>query len=299
MSKQRNIATGHLAAFGAYLIFGLNVVFCKDMANSGSIEPGLLFGIRSLIAAGLFWAASAFIKREALSWRDLLAMAGAALLGLVIPQMTFLYAITMTAPITLSVVNSITPIVTMFLAAIFLREPITWKKALGVAVSFGGVVWLIMQRNDGTGNSSTLGVLLCVVNSVSFACYLGTCRPLIKRYNSVNLMKWMFTVAFLATLPQSLWGLGCTDLAAVPPSVWWEVAYLVFFATFVAYFLIPVAQQRIRPTLVSMYGYMQPVIAAVVGVWMGMDSLTWTKAAAALLVFAGVYIVNRSRAAAG
>lgn len=298
MPKPHPIATGHLAAFGAYLIFGLNVVFCKDMANSGGINPGLLFGMRAIVAAALFWAASAFVKREPVTWRDLLAMAGAALLGLVIPQTTFLYAITMTAPITLSVVNSITPIVTMFLAAIFLREPITWKKALGVAVSFGGVLWLIMQRSDGAGSSSMLGVLLCVVNSVSFACYLGIFRPLIRRYHSVNLMKWMFLIAFIVTLPQSLWGLGRTDWSAVPASAWWEVAYLIFFATFVAYFLIPVAQQRIRPTLVSMYGYMQPIIAAVVGVWMGMDSLTLTKAAAALLVFAGVYIVNRSRAAA-
>jgi drug/metabolite transporter (DMT)-like permease len=78
--------------------------------------------------------------------------------------------------------------------------------------------------------------------------------------------------------------------------VWWEVAYLIFFATFVAYFLIPIGQQRIRPTLVSMYNYLQPIIACVVGVWLGMDRLTWMKVLAAVLVFVGVAVVNRSRA---
>ncbi|MBR1850547.1 MAG: DMT family transporter [Bacteroidales bacterium] len=294
---KRNLAIGHLAAFGAYFIFGLNVVLCKDMANNGDLSPSLLFGMRALIAGALFWAASAFAPREHLGWRDLLAVAGAAVLGLIIPQLTFLYAIKVTAPVTLSVINSVTPIMTMFIAAIFLREPITWKKALGVAVSFAGVVWFITQRNSGGGQSAPLGIVLCLVNSLSFASYLGICRPVIARYSTVNLMKWMFSIAFVLTLPLSLHGLGQSNLGAVPATVWWEVAFLIFFATFVAYYLIPIAQRNIRPTLVSMYGYMQPIIASVLGVWMGMDTLNATKIAAAILVFAGVAIVNRSRAA--
>ena len=120
---------------------------------------------------------------------------------------------------------------------------------------------------------------------------------MIARYSTVNLMKWMFSIAFVLTLPLSLHGLGQSNLGAVPATVWWEVAFLIFFATFVAYYLIPIAQRNIRPTLVSMYGYMQPIIASVLGVWMGMDTLNATKIAAAILVFAGVAIVNRSRAA--
>ena len=65
----------------------------------------------------------------------------------------------------------------------------------------------------------------------------------------------------------------------------------------IAYFLIPIGQQRIRPTLVSMYGYLQPIIAIAVAIWVGQDRLTITKVVAALLVFAGVWVVNQSRAA--
>ena len=86
------------------------------------------------------------------------------------------------------------------------------------------------------------------------------------------------------------------DYATVPAKVWWEVGYLIVFATFVAYFLIPIGQQRIRPTLVSMYGYLQPIIASAVGIAIGMDRLTWMKLLAAICVFAGVAVVNRSRA---
>ena len=81
------------------------------------------------------------------------------------------------------------------------------------------------------------------------------------------------------------------------PSVLWEIAYVIIFATFVAYFLIPVGQKQLRPTVVSMYSYLQPIIAAAVSVVVGMDRFTWQKALAIVLVFVGVALVNRSRAA--
>jgi drug/metabolite transporter (DMT)-like permease len=289
---------GHLACFGAYAIFGLNIIFCKDIANQGELSPTVLFTFRAACAAALFWLLSLFTKRERVPWRDLLGMLGASVLGLILPQMTFLYAISMTAPIDLSVVNSITPIMTMFVAAIFLKEPITWKKAGGVALSFGGVVWLILQstHTGGVEHSSPMGIALVVLNALCFALYLGICRPIIRRYSVVTLMKWMFLFALVLILPFSARGVATLDYAAIPGPVWWEVAYLVFFATFVAYFLIPIGQQRIRPTLVSMYNYLQPIIASVVGVALGMDRLTWMKVLAAVLVFVGVAVVNRSRA---
>ena len=70
-----------------------------------------------------------------------------------------------------------------------------------------------------------------------------------------------------------------------------------FCATLMAYFLIPVGQKRLRPTLVSMYSYLQPMIAAALSIAIGMDRFTWQKAVASVLVFGGVFLVSRSRAA--
>ena len=77
----------------------------------------------------------------------------------------------------------------------------------------------------------------------------------------------------------------------------WELGYLIVFATFMSYFLIPYGQKRIRPTLVSMYSYIQPIIATVISIILAMDILTWQKVLAALMVFGGVYIVSRSKKA--
>ena len=300
MSDKNSIAVGHLACAAAYIIFGINVVVCRDIATDGGLEPIVLFSMRSLVAGLLFWLLSALTPRERVPLRDLLRLAGAGILGLFLPQLTFLHAIAHTTPVDLSVMSTTTPIFTMFVAAIFLKEPITWKKALGVALSFGGILWLILQSTFGTGGASEtefVGIMFCFANYIVFALYLGTCRPLIARYSVVTSMKWMFLVSFLVSIPFSLPHLPESDFAAVPVRVWWEIGFMIFFSTFVAYFLIPVGQKRIRPTLVSMYGYLQPIIAIAVAIWTGMDRLTVTKVLAALLVFTGVWVVNKSRAA--
>lgn len=294
------IAVGHAAAAAAYVIFGINVVVCRDIAIEGHIEPIVLFSMRALVAGALFWLLSFFMPKEHVPTKDLLRLCGAGVLGLFLPQLTFLHAIAHTTPVDLSVMSTTTPIFTMFVAAIFLKEPITWKKALGVALSFGGILWLILQSTfGGNGASETepIGIMFCFANYIVFAFYLGTCRNLIARYSVVTSMKWMFLVSFLISLPFSIPKLATTEFAAVSSQVWWEIGFMIVFSTFIAYYLIPIGQQRIRPTLVSMYGYLQPIIAIAAAIWSGMDRLTPTKVLAALLVFTGVWVVNRSRAA--
>ncbi len=295
-----HVATGHAAAAAAYVIFGINVVVCRDIATDGGIEPIVLFAMRALVAGGLFWLVSLFLPKEQVSRKDLLKLAGAGFLGLFMPQLTFLHAIAHTTPVDLSVMSTTTPIFTMFVAAIFLKEPITWKKALGVALSFGGILWLILQSTfGGNGASETepVGIIFCFANYIIFALYLGTCRNLIARYSVVTSMKWMFLFSFILAIPFTLPHLPTTQFTAVPNYVWWEIAFMIFFSTFIAYYLIPVGQKRIRPTLVSMYGYLQPIIAIAVAIWTAMDRLTFTKMLAAILVFTGVWVVNKSRAA--
>lgn len=290
---------GHLSIAAAYLIFGLNLVFSKDIANSQTVSPYVLFSLRAIGASALFWLLSFFMPREKVEKADIWKIAAASLLGLFVPQMTFLMAITMTSAIDTAIIGTLGPIFTMFFAFLFLGEPITGKKAGGVALSFAGILLLIFNSIHGGGASVTSpwGVVLLLVNSLSFSLYLGIFRPLISKYSVVTFMKWSFLFSLLLSLPVSAGGLLTTDFAAIPLNVRWEIGYLVFFATFVAYFLIPYGQKFIRPTLVSMYSYLQPIIAAIISIWTGLDSLSWQKVLASLLVVGGVVLVSKSRAA--
>ena len=290
---------GHLSIAAAYTIFGLNLVFCKDIANSATISPYVLFTLRAVGASALFWLISLFLPREKVERKDMEKIAAASLVGLFIPQMTFLVAITMTSAIDTAIIGTLGPIFTMFFAFLFLKEPITGKKAGGVALSFAGILFLIFNsvHEGGTASTSPMGVVLLLVNSLSFSLYLGLFRPLISKYSVVTFMKWSFLFSLLLSLPIAGRGLVTTDFAAIPANVLWEIGYLIFFATFVAYFLIPYGQKFIRPTLVSMYSYLQPIIAAIVSIWAGLDTLSWQKILASALVVGGVVLVSKSRAA--
>lgn len=291
---------GHLACAGAYIIFGLNIVFCKDIANSDVISPIALFSLRALGASALFWLVSAFLPQEKVERSDFPKIALASFLGLFLTQVSFLVGIRMVTSIDCSIMGTLGPVITMLIAAIFIKEPVTWKKALGVCTSLAGVIFLILNSitaGNGAAQTRPLGIVMMLVNISSFSAYLGIFKPLISKYSVVTFMKWMFLFSLLMSLPFSLKGLLEVDYLHIPKNVALEIGFLIFFATFVAYFLIPFGQKRIRPTLVSMYNYIQPILAVVVSICIGMDKLSADKVIAIAFVVAGVLIVNRSRSA--
>ena len=298
MEKNNNLV-GHLACFTAYAIFGVNIVVCKDLTSGGAISPLAIFTIRSLGAGALFWLLSLFTPQEKVDKKDYLKIFAASFLGFFLTQLTFLKAIPDITPMHCSIISSLTPIYTMFIAAVVLKEPITLKKGGGVLLSLFGILFLIMNNahSGGAAESKLQGILLMILNGLSFALYLGIFRPVIMKYSVVTFMKWIFLFSVMMSLPFSFREVFSFNWIHIPKVQLLELGFLVLLATFVCYFLIPVGQKRIRPTLVSMYSYVQPIIATVISICIGMDTVTWQKVLAAAMVFAGVFVVSQSRAA--
>ena len=290
---------GHLSIAAAYTIFGLNVVLCKDIANSAAVPPHLLFTLRAMGAVVLFWLVSFFQPKEKIEKGDMWRIAVASFLGFFLTQMTFLVGITMATAIDSAILGTLGPVFTMITAYFFVKEPITGKKAGGVVIALAGVLFLIFNSVHAGGAASTtpLGLVMLLLNSLTFSMYLGIFRPLVSKYSVVTFMKWVFLFSLLMSLPFSAKGLLSLDYAAIPVPVRWEIGYLIVFATFIAYYLIPYGQKRIRPTLVSMYNYLSPIIATIVSIWTGLDHLTWQKVLAATAIVGGVILVSKSRAA--
>lgn len=296
--REKNSILGHFACFTAYLIFGLNIVVCKDLTSSGAISPLALFTLRSLGAGVLFWLISLFLPKERVERRDLPKIFVASVLGFFLTQISFLMAISRITPMDCSIVASLSPLYTMFIAAYALKEPLSAQKIGGVVLSLCGVLYLILNSVTSTSavvQTTPVGVLLMIANSLCFSLYLGIFKPTIAKYSVVTFMKWIFLFSTLMSLPFSAKEIVHTDFAALPLSYMAELAFLIICATFVTYFLIPIGQKRLRPTLVSMYSYVQPIVAIVVSIYVGMDTLSWQKVLAAVTVFAGVIIVSRSR----
>ena len=142
MFEQKSLF-GHFACFTAYLIFGLNIIVCKDLTSSGAISPIALFTLRSLGAGSLFWIISLFMPKQRVEKSDYVKIFAASVLGFFLTQMFFLMAISRITPMDCSIITSLSPVYTMFIAAYALKEPLTAQKRGGVVLSLWGIIYLI------------------------------------------------------------------------------------------------------------------------------------------------------------
>jgi len=297
--QDRNLK-GHVALFVAYIIFGLNIPIAKNILEHAEVcsDFALTF-YRIGGAAVLFWALSLFTKKESVPFKDLLQLFVASLFGISINQMSFVTGLSHTSPIDAAVIVTTAPIITMFFAAFFIKEPITWKKAIGVTVGALGALLLIFNNNAAEQHQThTLGNLLCLLSVFSFGLYLAAFKNIIMKYSPVTLMKWMFLFASVCCLPFCWKDITAVKYTEIHIDMYLQIIYVVALATFFAYLLIPIGQKLLRPTIVSMYNYIQPVVSSLVAVALGMDRFGLVKGSATVLVFLGVYIVTTSKSRA-
>ena len=290
---------GHFSLFIAYVIFGLSAPIGKSAMADGIIDPLSLTYFRMTGAAVLFWGASLFVPRDPVTRKDLFLFLGASLFGVVFNQMTFICGLSKSSPVDVSLIATLGPIITMLVAAAYLKEPITFKKVLGVLVGASGVLIIIFTGVQiQNGESHTIGNLLCIASSLSFAIYLAVFRDLVRRYKSITIMKWMFLYAAIICTPVCYRSVSIIPYHTLSAATCWNVAFVVCCATFIAYMLLPVGQKTLRPTIVSMYNYLQPIVSSILAVAIGLDTFGWSKGIAAVLVFLGVYIVTQSKSRA-
>lgn len=297
-----NTYKGHLAMLGANILWGCMSPSSKIVLSSGLVSAISLTTFRMLGATVVFWLASLFTKKEHVSHPDLMKLFFAALFGIVFNQGTFIFGVSLTSPIDATIVATTTPIITMIIAAFYLKEPVTGKKILGIFVGALGALLLILsgqQTIAGQSHTSNIwGDLLCLAAQCSFSIYVVVYKGLIGRYSPVTLMKWMFTYSAICTIPFSYTSIAGIHFAALPPTIYLNIAIVVLGGTFFAYLLVPIGQRILRPTVATMYNYVQPIVASIITVVVGLDTFGLLKSIAIALVFLGVYIVTQSKSKA-
>lgn len=281
----------------ACAFWGLMAPLGKDAMTHG-LDGIDMVTFRVVGGCVLFWVTSLFVKHEHVPLKDKLMFAGAGLLGLVTNQCCYTIGLSITSPINASIVTTSMPIFAMILSAIILKEPITGKKALGVLMGCSGALILILTSASAVSDKvgDIRGDLLCLGAQFSFALYLALFNPLIRRYSVFTTNKWMFLWASLMIVPFTGSHVAATEWGSVPMKSYLEAAYIVFFATYVGYILTMVGQRTLRPTVVSVYNYVQPIVSVIFSVIMGIGIFQWSHSLAVVLVFSGVWLVNKSRA---
>lgn len=295
---------GHGAMLCANAMWGLMSPLAKLVMLGGLVTPLVVTDLRVFGAMVLFWIVSFFRKPEHVGHKDLAKLFVASLLAIVFNQGCFIFGVGLTSPADASIITTSMPLWAMVLAAIFLKEPITGKKVLGIAFGATGALLLIMGSSHAetsstvSGDKSIWGDLLVLMAQLSYALYLVLFKNFVGKYSVFTLMKWMFTYAFICLLPFSYNDLLAAGWAGLSLMEIGSLAFIVVGSTFLCYILVVVGQKNLRPTVAGMYNYVQPVVACIVAICWGMDSFNWVKGVSILLIFGGVYLVTMSRSRA-
>ncbi len=285
----------HGAMMLAMVLFGLMATFSKDVLTNGGISGPQLVAFRICGAALLFWMGSLIVPQQRVERRDLLKIVGASFFGFVMAQGGYIMGLSLTSPINATIELTTMPIFTLILSAIILHERITPWRALGILLGFTGAILLITRTTAGGGQPTDFrGDLLILVAQVGYAFYLTHYAKLFRKYDAFTFNKWTFTFASLFILPFTLPHIAQIDWHALSTRTIGEIVYIVAAATFFTFLRVVFAQRRLMPTTVSVYNYVQPFVAVVASMAMGLASPQWMHAVAAALIFTGVWLVVNS-----
>jgi drug/metabolite transporter (DMT)-like permease len=258
-----------------------------------SIEPGALALIRLGGAALVFSLVHRGRGLSAVPRRDALTIVGCALVGFFANQELYLHGLVHTSPVNATVLVSTVPVFTTFFGIILGRERSSLRAVGGVALAFASVLWLT-STDFALGGETALGDLFVVANSLLYALYLVLARGVLSRHGSLTMVTIGFAVSAVAALPFGLPSL-LENAPSWPASTWALLAYAVLVATVFTYLGNAWALARAPSSIVSIYIYLQPLLAAAMA-WAFLGELVsarvWITMAG---VVAGIWLATSSR----
>ena len=282
----------HISLFFANLIYALNYTFAKDVMPD-FIQPSGFILLRVLGAVILFSISYFVFVREKVQTKDLIHLAICGVFGVAINQLLFFEGLNLTTPINAAIILTTNPVLVMIISFLILKENITLRKGLGVTLGIIGASILILNDGNFSGNANfMLGNLFVFINALSYGLYLVFVKPLMQKYHPITVMFYVFAFGLLYVLPFGYHELSVVNFSSLPLKIIWEVLFVVVCTTFIAYLLNSVALQKLNPSTVSIYIYLQPVLASVFAILVGSDALDMNKIIAASIIFIGVYLVS-------
>ncbi len=284
----------HIALLFANIIYGLNYTVAKDVMPEFILPFGFIF-CRVIGALSLFWIIHSF-QYERVAKKDLLQMAICGFFGVFGNQLMFFYGLNLTTPINAGIIMTANPILVIIASAIILKNRITLPKVGGIALGISGALILLLVKKDFSFGSETLvGDLFIFLNALSYGIYLVLAVPLMKKYQPLTVIKWVFTFGAILVVPFGFQQFVAIEWSTFSTYIWIKFGFVVIATTFFAYLLNIYGLKKLSPSVVSTYIYLQPLLAALVAIWAGKDSLDWIKIVAAILIFSGVYLVSKTK----
>lgn len=282
----------HLFLLTANIIYGANYSIAKGIMPS-LIAPFGFILIRVSVAALLFFLSHRLLIKERVAPADRRRLLLCAVFGVAVNQLLFFKGLSMTSPINSGLMMVTNPIFVMLLSAIFLGELLTARKITGILSGLSGAVLLILYKGSQSAATSSMAGDICVLlNSLSYAGYIVMVKPLMGKYQPLTIMQFVFFWGCLMVLPFGWQEFSAVQWSAFGPNEFAALSFVVIGTTFFAYLLNTLALRDLSAGVVSVYIYLQPLMAAAFAMLLGRDHPAPVHLYSALLIFLGVYLTT-------
>lgn len=288
----------NVALFGATIvsvIYGVTFTIAKDVMPEYIDAYGFIL-LRVSGAMLLFWISWLFMPKEKIALKDFPRIIAAAFFGVAFNMLTFFKGLSLTSPISASVIMVTTPMIVLVLSALIMKERMQKRMVTGIILGLIGTAFLILYgKSIGTATNASLGNILVFVNAVSYGFYLIIVKKLMDKYNAFTFVKWIYLFGFLMVLPFGWSQFEAVNWVTVPTDIYWKIAFVVVISTFITYLLNLLTMKELKPTTVAVFIYLQPFFATVFAIGLGKDDLSFVKIISAILIFVGVYMVTQKK----
>ncbi len=217
--------------------------------------------------------------------------------GITLNQICYIGGLARTSVTHTGLIQAIGPIIVLLLAASLGQEALTSRKVLGMAVSFAGVAGLLIVKPAKGSAAHWTGDVILIAAGAFFAYYTILMKEVADLYDTLTLNALVFGVGAILLIPFCAESVAKVPWRDVPSQAWWGLAYMVLFGSLIAYLIYGFALQELSASHVAAFSYLQPVMAAVLGVWLLGERISMTVLWGGALILFGVYLIERERGA--
>ena len=187
------------------------------------------------------------------------------------------------------------PTLVLLLGLVFAGRRIARPQAVGMAISYGGVLLVFGHEITLQGADVALGAVLVFLSAISYALYLYYSGEIVQRVGSVRLVGLATSVACLLCIGQFVVLRPLDSVWAVAPQVVWLSVLNATLCTVVPVMLVMMAIERIGSGLAAQVGMVGPMSTMLMGVGLLGEPFTAWLVAGTTLVIAGVFVCSRGR----
>lgn len=225
--------------------------------------------------------------------KDIIPIFLIGFLGLVIYHLGLNYGELYISASAASLIIATIPVFTVIFAAIFLKEKITKKIAVGIPLSLSGIVIISLTGTttdpfEITYISAAVAVL---ISALVGAVYTIAGKKLLERYSALSLTIYAFLLGCLGLLPFFSPSF-ITEVITLTWRGWGAVLFLAVFPTVIGYILWYVVLEYKTASEISIFLYFIPVLSTIISYFIFNETITWMFLFGGALVILGLIIVN-------